>query len=362
MKQAEHGGQIFAVARRRGVPPETILDFSASINPLGPAPAVKEAIIGALKRIVHYPDSTASELQHALATEHHLDPEQIVVGNGSTELIYLLPRLIAKPSWRRALIVAPPFAEYARALQNADWHVDYFTLSADDGFALHLERLQHRLQAGYDLLVLANPGNPTGQLYPREEIERLIELASAAGITTVVDEAFMDFCPTESVIRCTLRQRQLVVLRSLTKFHAIPGLRLGYAAATPALAAHLATLREPWSINVLAQAAGMAALAATSHQAATLALISRERAVLSTALARLAGITVYPGAANYLLLQLPAGCNGRDLAQHLEEQCILIRTCSSFPGLDDSFVRVAIRTAAENARLLAALTAYFSHK
>lgn len=361
MKQAEHGGQVFAAARRRGVSPEMMLDFSASINPLGPAPAVKSAIIGALERIIHYPDSAATELQHALASEHHLAPEQIVVGNGSTELIYLLPRLVGQPAWRRALIVAPPFAEYARALQDADWHVDYFTLTANDGFALHLERLQHRLQAGYDLLVLANPGNPTGRLYPREEIERLIELAGAAGVITVVDEAFMDFCPTETVIRSTLRQWPLVVLRSLTKFHAIPGLRLGYAAATSTLAAQLATLRQPWSINVLAQVAGLAALAATSHQAATLALINHERTVLTTALAR-AGITVYPGAANYLLLQLPAGCTGSELAQQLEEQCILIRACSSFPGLDDSFVRVAVRSAAENGRLLAALTAYFSQK
>ena len=355
MKQAIHGGQVLSVARRLGIAPEEILDFSASINPLGPAPAVRAAIVAAIDRIVHYPDSVATELRSTLAAQHGVDPAQVIVGNGSTELIYLLPRLLKSPTWRRALIVAPPFAEYARALQGDGWHVDYFTLTADDQFALHRERLQHRMQGGYDLLVLANPGNPTGRLYLREEVEQLVAAAETAGVTAIIDEAFMDFCPTESVLRLAGSQPNLVVLRSLTKFHAIPGLRLGYAVASPPLATRMSELREPWRINVLAQSAGLAALAATDHHAATLAVISRERTTLSTALARIPGLTVYPGAANYLLLRLPPNVDGQDLATDLEQQRILIRSCNTFPGLDHSFIRVAVRNAHENARLLAAL-------
>jgi threonine-phosphate decarboxylase len=355
MKPAEHGGQILSVARRLGVPPEEILDFSASINPLGPAPAVKAAILAAMDRIVHYPDSAATELQETLAAEHQLAADHVAVGNGSTELIYLLPRLLPAPRWRRALIVAPPFAEYARALERDGWHVDYFILDAANGFALQLDRLQHRLQAGYDLLVLANPGNPTGRLYPLAECTQLAAIAEASEVLLVLDEAFMDFCPAASLIPLISRYQRLVILRSLTKFHAIPGLRLGYAVASPPLAARLRGLREPWSINVLAQAAGLAALGAQEHRAATLAYIANERARLAADLNQIPGLTLFPGAANYLLLRLPAGKDGRLLAAALEEQRILIRPCGSFPGLDSSFIRVAVRTTSENARLVAAL-------
>jgi len=360
MRHAEHGGQILSIARRLGISPAEILDFSASINPLGPAPAVRSAIIAAIDQVAHYPDSGATELQEALAVTHGLAPEQIAVGNGSTELIYLLPRLLQTPRWRRALIVAPPFAEYAQALQRDGWHVDYFMLDATDGFALQLDRLQHRLQAGYDLLVLANPGNPTGRLYPQSEIDRLAAAAVAANVLPVVDEAFMDFCPTASAIPLIRKYPQLVILRSLTKFHAIPGLRLGFAVAAPAVAARLAQLREPWSINVLAQAAGLAALGTSDHHADTLSLIERERTSLASSLAALPGVTVFPGAANYLLLQLPAGQSGRTLARTLEEQRILVRPCGLFPGLDDSFIRVAVRTAADNCRLVVTLAAHLA--
>jgi threonine-phosphate decarboxylase len=256
------------------------------------------------------------------------------------------------------LIVAPPFAEYARALQRDGWHVDYFMLDTADGFALQLDRLQHRLNAGYDLLVLANPGNPTGRLYDQTDMQRLVIEAAASNVLLVVDEAFMDFCPWASAIPLISRHHQLVILRSLTKFHAIPGLRLGYAVAAPALISRLTELREPWSINALAQAAGLAALATIDHHAATLALIDQERTVLAAAISRLSGFSVFPGAANYLLLRLPPTVHGRDLAATLEEQRILIRPCGSFPGLDDSFIRVAVRTANDNARLVAALATY----
>lgn len=356
MKQAEHGGQVVAVARRLGVRPEEILDFSASINPLGPAPALRAAVLAAFDQVIHYPDSAATALQEALAAHHDLAKGQVVVGNGSTELIYLLPRLLPEPRWRRALIVAPPFAEYARALQGDGWHVDYFPLSPVDGFALHADRLKHRLHAGYDLLVLANPGNPTGRLYTRHEIAPLLAELATAKVHCILDEAFMDFCPTETAIPRVEGNPQLVILRSMTKFHGIPGLRLGYAIAQQALAARMAELREPWSINALAQAAGLAALTTVDHHQATLALINRERTALADGLATIQGLTVYAGAANYLLLQLPPRMRGSELAAQLEEQRILIRTCHSFPGLDDSFVRVAVRTAGENARLLAAFT------
>ncbi|HEY5976060.1 MAG TPA: aminotransferase class I/II-fold pyridoxal phosphate-dependent enzyme, partial [Geobacteraceae bacterium] len=178
----DHGGTVFAVARELGVAPEEILDFSASINPLGPAPGVREALAAAFDRLGHYPDDTAAELTAALAAWHGLDPAQVGVANGSTELIYLLPRLVAGS---RALVVAPPFSEYAKSLSRAGWQVDYFFLSPDDSFALSLSALTERLATGYDLLILANPGNPTGALVPLAQVAGLLEACQQAGMVAI---------------------------------------------------------------------------------------------------------------------------------------------------------------------------------
>lgn len=353
----DHGGTVFAVARDLGVRPEDLLDFSASINPLGPAPGVREAVTAAFDRLVHYPDSQAVELREALARHHGLPPECICVANGSTELIYLLPRLAGG---RRGLVVSPPFSEYARSLTLAGWEVGYLDLSPEDGFVLSEALLDQRLAEGWDLLFLANPGNPTGSLIPRNEMVRIHRLCRAHGVFLAVDEAFMDFREEESVTGQLARLGGGVVLRSLTKFHAIPGLRLGFAVAAQEDAIRLTEQRAPWSVNTLAQAAGIATLADGEYAARTRRLVEEERAVLAAGLAAIPGVRVYPSAANYLLAELTVGPSVPELAGALLRQRILIRDCSSFRGLGDRFFRVAVRSRADNECLLAALASVFS--
>jgi threonine-phosphate decarboxylase len=345
----DHGGTVFAVARELGVAPEEILDFSASINPLGPAPGVREALAVAFDRLGHYPDDTAAELTAALAAWHGLSSAQVGVANGSTELIYLLPRLVAGS---RALVVAPPFSEYARALSRAEWQVDYFTLSPTDGFALSLPALTERLAAGYDLLILANPGNPTGALVPLAKVAELLVACQRAGSFLVLDEAFMDFCEEASAKRLVAESGGALVLRSMTKFFAIPGLRLGYAIGATATIARLRELREPWSVNSLAQVAGLASLADPVYAARTREFVAAERDWLAAGLAELPGLAVFPSAANYLLAELTDGSSADALAARLRRERLLVRACGNFPGLDSRFFRVAVRTRSENEQLL----------
>jgi len=348
----DHGGNVFALARSLGVPPEELTDFSANINPLGPAPGVREALAASFDRIVHYPDRQAYELRRALADFHGTDLSGVAVANGSTELIYLMPRLLPG---RRGLIVAPAFSEYARSLERAGWETAYFTLSPGDGFSLPLDRLAERLAEGFGLMFLCNPANPTGALIPRPVVEEILALCRRAGTFLVLDEAFMDFCEGESAKDVIRREGGGVVLRSMTKFYAIPGLRLGYALGPADILERISSFLEPWSVNTPAQVAGVASLADAGYRERTIRTVTAEREALARGLAALPGLVPFPSAANYLLVRLQSGMTAAELRDALIPKGIIIRDCCNYTGLDGSFFRVAVRGGEENRKLLKAL-------
>jgi len=318
---------------------------------------VREAVMAVFDRVVHYPDPEATELRESLARRHGVAVSEVCPANGSTELIHLLPRLVPGS---RALVIAPPFSEYAAALEKSGWEVHYFFLKPEDGFALSLAELEERLAVGIDLLILANPGNPTGALVSLPRVYELLEICRASGTMPVIDEAFMDFCEEESAISAMLADGGGIILRSLTKFYALPGLRLGYAVAAAGIIERLAELIPPWSVGVLAQSAGVAALADDDYRARTLGLIAAEREFLGAALASLPALRPSPAAANYLLIELISGLSASTLRDRLFPQRILIRDCTNFPGLDHRFFRVAVRSRRENERLLVALAEVFA--
>lgn len=353
----DHGGNVFSMARSLGVSPDEIVDFSASINPLGFAAGVKEAVSGAFDKLLHYPDADSAELKQALSRLHGVSETQITVANGSTELIYLLPRLFGGG---KGLIVAPAFSEYAKALTRAGMEVHYMDLRAEDDFSLSLEMLKSKLAAGFDMMFLCNPGNPAGNLIPRPVIEEALDLCRAAGTFLVLDEAFMDFCEPGSAKYDVLNSDNGIVIRSMTKFYAIPGLRVGFAMASSGIIDRLDSLRGPWSVNTAAQVAAVASLSDPSHAEHTLRFIERERAFLAEEIARIGGMKPYPSAANYLLVRLENGLDAGRLRRELMKRLILIRDCSNFHGLDGGFFRVAVRTREENERLLVSLREIFS--
>jgi threonine-phosphate decarboxylase len=351
MKRFVHGGAVAQAAREMGVPVGDILDFSASINPLGTPTGVLDAARAALTEAVHYPEIDGASLREALADHHGLPAGNLLPGSGSTELLYLLPRVL-KP--RRALLVTPAFSEYERALAQAGTPIDFFPTVPEDGFLLDPGRLSRQLHEDTDLILLANPGNPSGAVVDPAIIEILAREVRDRAVVAV-DEAFADFCPECSVLGRVLEHGNLYIFRSLTKFYAIPGLRAGFLAGPARGIAQLAAARLPWTLSTPALAAARACLAQRDYRDRTLALIPELRAELAAGLAEL-GLTVFPGAANYLLARLrDAQPVAAALAERLRARGILIRDCADFPPLDGRYLRLAVRGAEDNRRLLRAL-------
>ena len=349
----DHGGNIFTVARTLGVSPDAISDFSASINPLGLSPAIRKSIISGIDSLVHYPDSSQRDLKQALAEYHNLTPANFAVANGSTELIYHLPTIM---HGNKALIVSPSFSEYVHALAQHRWEVQHFILSPTNNFSIDIESLEENLAGGFDVLYLCNPGNPNGTLYPQRVIEKIYQLCIAAGTFLVLDEAFMDFCEVGSSKYFVVRCDNSIVLRSMTKFFGIPGLRLGYTISNAALAERMDSIGGPWSVNTLAQVAGVAALQDRKHNQKTIEYIRQERRNLVESLEQFSQFKVYPSSANFLLIEIKDGTSAKRLKdQLLAHHRILIRDCSSFMGLSNRFFRIAVRTSEENQRLLECL-------
>jgi threonine-phosphate decarboxylase len=351
MKPLTHGGGVAQAARQLGIPTAEILDFSASINPLGVPDQVLRAARAALADAVHYPEIDAASLREALAEYHGLPAENLLPGSGSTELLYLLPQVL-KP--RRALLVTPAFSEYERALLQAQVSLDFFPLSPEDGFQLDPDKLLRALPTDTDLILLANPGNPSGAGIDPDVIESLARQVRGQAVLAV-DEAFADFCPQRSVLKRVAGHGNLYVFRSLTKFYAIPGLRAGYLAGPTRGIARLAAARLPWTLSTPALAAAKACLGEDEYRQRTLAMIPLLREGLMQGLDAL-GLQVFPGEANYLLARLPDGApDATFLAAGLRLQGILVRDCEDFPPLEGRYLRLAVRSADENRRLLQAL-------
>jgi threonine-phosphate decarboxylase len=354
MSRYQHGGGIHQAAAELQRPVAELLDFSASINPLGMPASVRAAAAAALDDAIHYPEIHAESLVAALAAYHHLDPRHFLAGNGSTPLFTLFAQTL-RP--RRALVVRPAFSEYQRALEIAGTAIDVFDLYPEQDFTLDLCQLLQQVTPTTDLLLIANPGNPSGA---RIEAATILTLAHALREQAVVavDEAFIDFCPDASILQAVANTPNLYVFRSMTKFYAIPGLRIGYLAGPLNGISRLQEAAEPWALSTMAIAAAKAALTATAYDEESLRLIPQLRSELAEGL-RALGLHVYPSAANYLLLRLSAA-RADEVVAALRQEGILLRSCSNFLPLDAHYLRVAVRTSAENQRLLNALARFFA--
>ncbi|HJT20042.1 MAG TPA: threonine-phosphate decarboxylase CobD [Nitrospira sp.] len=353
-----HGGNVYAASRNLQRPINTILDFSASINPLGPSPKVKRALAAGVRFIHHYPDPDCESLRRVLASQWKLSRDHFVIGNGSTELIDLIPRALGL---RSALIVGPTFSEYADALRRAGMRSRTVSALRSEGYRPPLEQARDLLQSqgkagsAFDAIVLCNPNSPTGQICDRAELLALIGSAERSGIWVILDETFVEYCRTQSMKPRLSRYPNLILLRSFTKFYALPGLRVGYTVSSPRVAASLRRHQPPWSVNVLAQLAAEAAIQDRHHARLSLTYVERERRRLTKLLGSLPGLMLFPGRANFLLLELPDSYRGRTAAESLYRQGLVIRECASVPGLNARTVRIAVRTENENNRLVGAL-------
>lgn len=352
-----HGGNIFEIARQYGKNPDKLIDFSASINPLGLSKRAEKKMKTNLSSIIHYPDNESFLIKKALAEYHGLPEENFLIGAGSTEFIYAFPQVL---KIRRALIVTPTFSEYENALESFGGErieMHYFETIEEDGFEIDLGSLISVLSCSYDVLYLCNPNNPTGVLTEREELLKILKVTEAEKIWFILDEAFIDFVEKESFKKEVLSSKRLIIMRSLTKFFALPGLRVGYLISAPQLIQEFKEKREPWRVNALAQIAAVESLQDKNYIQKTKELIEQEKERLIQELRAIPGFIPYPGKANFLLVQIhPRLClTAGELQEMLIREGILIRDCRSFHHLGPFFFRVAIRSPRENKILLQAL-------
>lgn len=337
-----HGSFSHREALERGMSRGEVIDFSASCNPLGTSPAVLASLAGV--ELARYPDDDATQLRQSLGSSLGIDPGWIVVGNGSVELMWLLAMAYLEPG-DRALVVGPTFGEYQRACRVMGASVEQLLVVEGDGFRPDVGAIACFLRRERPKLAfLCNPNNPTGQLLGSSQLLDLLD--GCEETLLVVDEAYATFCDSPPNLLPHLASGRLVLLRSMTKDHGLAGLRLGYAAAHPEVIGWLNRVRPPWSVNAMAQAAGLAALGAVHHLEEGRRVVAESRALLSRELPAM-GLRVVPSAANFLLVRVG---NAAGFRAALLARGICVRDCTSF-GLP-AHIRIGLRTLPECRRLL----------
>lgn len=344
---AVHGSVHDEELRTLGLRPlRDVIDFSVNTNPFGPAPAVVDAWRNA--DITRYPDPDARELRAALARRHGLVAEDVLVSNGSVELVWLAALGYLGPG-DAALVVGPTFGEYERAVRIAGAEVTPWRSQPDNDFVLDIAAIDRLTDTpSVKAVFICNPNNPTGVLEPPNTIRDLASRHRDA--LFVVDEAYVPFVDAGASCLNGGLGDNLLVLRSMTKDCAIPGLRLGYAVAMPEIIRVLRVVQPTWSVGAPAQAAGLAALrCAGGFQAEGLALLTEAKRYLMSAIAEL-GLEVMPSAANFFLARVGDGAAFRRAL--MGEGCC-VRDCASF-GLPE-YVRIAVRTVPECKKLVSAI-------
>lgn len=342
-----HGGDIYTE--------EVQMDFSANINPLGPTKHLLQAMADSLQAIASYPDVHCRRLRTEIARYEQVNANQIICGNGAADLIYSLV-LAEKP--RQALLVSPSFAEYEQALHSVGCRILYHRLEESELFQV-TERYLEALQEQLDMIFLCVPNNPTGTLIAPKLLKRILAQCRKYHIRMVVDECFLDFLEDGNLysMKQFLCCEEVVILKAFTKMYAMPGARLGYALTSDAaLLDRIESVRQPWSVSVIAQAGGIAALEEPDFVLQSRGYIAKERSYLCAGLDRL-GIVYLKPEANFICLK-----GRRDLGELLKEKGILIRDCSNYRGLPPGYFRIAVKRHEENAALLEALTVIQNRK
>jgi threonine-phosphate decarboxylase len=358
-----HGGDLVAIGRAFAREPDSLLDFSASINPFGPPDAVSallRAVAAQPSILAAYPDPYARELRAALAAREGVPPARVVAANGSAALIDLSVRALET---RRCIVPVPAFSEYARALAATGAELLPMPLRAQDEFALDSERLialAHAANA--DTCIISNPHNPSGRAMSQMAIAALARELARFGCACIIDEAFVDYVPEIGSVPAALGERT-IVLRSLTKFFAIPGIRIGYGFAAEALAQRINALLPSWPVGTLEQRAAIAVIADTDYARQTVARNVEARENLIGEL-RALGLRVFSSSANFVFFDASPDTNVVLLRDTLiREHGIVIRTFENDAALaGGAYVRVAVRRPSENARLIGALKGWFGRE
>ena len=349
-----HGSDLEKIEEIYHIPRESIVSFSANVNPLGISDLLRTSLAEQLDAISTYPDREYTALRSCIAAYAGCSKEQVITGNGSTELISLVIQTI-RP--KKALILGPTYSEYEREISLEGGHTIYYRLREDQEFIMDVGDFCAGLTDDLDMIVLCNPNNPTSTAIPRSSMRRILDASLQHGIFVMVDETYVEFTPPDadiSSVPLTAYYSNLAVLRGTSKFFAAPGLRLGYAVTgNRDLIRSITTRQNPWTISTLAEIAGRLMFSDQDYIARTRSLITSERLRLTAELRSWGTVHVYEPAANFILLRIEKEDIDADiLFDHCIRQGMMIRNCSTFPFLDGRFVRFCIMKPEQNDRLL----------
>ena len=383
-----HGGNIYKIFREKNI--KEILDYSSNINPYGIPESLKKRITENLEILERYPDPDYVELREKLAYLNKVDISNIILGNGATEIIFLFMKVINP---KKILIVSPTFGEYERAVKATERvedssimrdsnkkkydeksfgkqkiEIEHFELKENDDFKLNIHNLKNELEKKYDLLIMCNPNNPTGKFLKLDETEEILKECNKYNTKLFIDEAFIDFLEDgmkESIINAKENKQNLFVTRAFTKFFAIPGLRLGYGIYfDKKLEKGISEKKEPWSVNNIAEMAGLTVLDDTKYIEETLKWIAEEKTYVYEKLNEINGIKPYKTEVNFITVKIEdnfilKGLNVKILRGKMIEKGILIRDASNFKFLDERFFRLAIKNRKNNDRVIETLKKIF---
>lgn len=360
-----HGGNIYKIFREKNI--DKILDYSSNINPYGLPESLKKEIFEKLFVLERYPDPDYIELREKIAEKNNLNIENIIVGNGATEIIFLFMKILSP---KKVLIVSPTFGEYERAIKSSiladdSLEINYFELKEAENFVLNVKNLETELENNYDLLILCNPNNPTGQFLKLKKLEEILKICEQKNTKLFVDEAFVEFVEdweNESIINSKENKENLFVIRAFTKFFAIPGLRLGYGICfNNNLLKKMLEKKEPWSVNNIADLAGKTVLDDENYIQKTKEWIKDQKKYMYENLNKIEGLRAYKTEVNFILLKiednlLEKGLDVKNLRKKMLEKGILIRDASNFIYLDKHYFRLAIKDKLNNEKVIETLT------
>ena len=383
-----HGGNIYKIFREKNI--KEILDYSSNINPYGIPESLKKRITENLEILERYPDPDYIELRQKLAHLNNVNMSDIILGNGATEIIFLFMKVINP---QKVLIVSPTFREYERAIKATERvenssilgdsnkkedddnsyekqkiEIEYFELKENDDFKLNINNLKNELEKKYDLLIMCNPNNPTGKFLKLDKTEEILKECNKYNTKLFIDEAFIDFLKDgikESIINTKEDKQNLFVTRAFTKFFAIPGLRLGYGIYFDKnLEKEISEKKEPWSVNNIAEIAGLTVLDDTEYIEKTLKWITEEKIYMYEKLNEITGIKPYKTETNFITVKIEdklfsKELNVKILREKILEYGILIRDASNFKFLDERFFRLAIKNRKNNDRVIETLKKIF---
>lgn len=348
-KLKRHGGNVRLLANKLGISADDLVDFSSNINPYGPPGSVSRAVKRAINNISDYPEQEAESLIGEIANHLEIDETNIVAGNGTIELIYMLPRVLKS---NRVLLPVPSFTEYELSLYRAGAKIVYKNAFTESAVAKVIKKPLGNI----DMVVIGNPNNPCGYLIEKSALLKAID--NNPECMWVLDEAFIDFTEDgskNSLIKEAASRDNLVVLRSLTKIFGIAGLRLGYMVAPAKMAEKIREAKYPWSVNSVAIAAGIAALKDKSFVSKSVSSISKEAERFYDELLKVDGLYPFKPSANYILVRIEKAVTSVKLQEMLLRRRFVIRDCSSYTGMDDRHFRVAVKLPEDNQRLIGAL-------